>query len=52
MNIILALVDFLLAFFVFIPCMMVGTMGLDSPGSEKDPLKVLLCSLFIFLPLD
>lgn len=35
----------------FVPCIMGGAMGMDSPQAQKDPFSIAMCILFLTFPL-
>lgn len=41
----------LLAGVSFVPCFMGGLMGMDSPQAQKNPIAIIICTLFLTFPL-
>lgn len=43
--------NLLFAVVSFVPCIMGGAMGMDSPQAQKDPFAILLSILFLTFPV-
>jgi len=53
-NIIMNILGFLtilLGLFSFIPCIIAGAMGMDSPQAQRDPLTIFICYSVLTFPL-
>jgi hypothetical protein len=54
MNILLlllAIFNLVFAVVSFVPCIMGGVMGMDSPQAQKDPLAITFSILFLTFPI-
>lgn len=49
--IILSVWNLLFAIISFVPCIMGGAMGMDSPQAQKDPMAILLSAAFLTFPI-